>query len=221
MPQPFEVEVVRESASLAGPIFIGLGALAAAVITALTANWRHQKQLTHDRELHTKQLEQDRGLRREEFEHDRRMRQRENIRVVLDDVLADERVLRRAANDFFDELDEVEAKRINLEEEGASFEGVELDRLYEPVLKFRIELHKYLAEAHYDSVKLRVRMGNDPLVDAHESIANTIEKRLDGAEGEGWPVRTADQRETDRRNEELVDDAQTQFLVACANWHTS
>ncbi len=44
-----KVVVVHESASLLGPILLAAGAVAAAGITVLTANWRHRKQLEHDR----------------------------------------------------------------------------------------------------------------------------------------------------------------------------
>jgi hypothetical protein len=221
MPQPLEVDVVQEGASLIGPILIGLGAVAAAVLTALTANWRHRKQLAHDRELQKKQLEHDRVLRREELEHDREMRKRENARVVLDEVLSNERALRHAANDFFDAVDKAEVEQLRLQKEGADQDSNKLERLHRETLECRMKLHELLADAHYDTVKLLVRMGGHSVVELYEAIADTISERVDALETGERTLRTSQEKEADRQAAKRINDAQVEFLAACVGWHTS
>lgn len=99
LPQPLEIKEVGENASaLVGPIVIAATALLGAMLTAYTANRRHQHQLEHDSERQRAQLEHDSERQQEQLahdsrrheeqlEHDRDMRRRDHVYDTLDSVV--------------------------------------------------------------------------------------------------------------------------------------
>lgn len=234
LPQPLAIDVVHEGSSLSGPIFIALGALAAAILTAVTANIRHRRQLSHDRDLQVKQLEHhrdlhrqelehDRDLHREQLQHDRSMRRRENARRILDEVIVNERTLRNTADDFFTAVESSERERSEIDSGVGNLDATQsrVSAIEAKVLDKRAELHSQLADAYADSVKLRIRFGDDDLVEMYGAIADRIRERVDALGSDNSSPRTEDQKARDGELEEQISDAQSAFLAACSAWHTS
>lgn len=241
LPQPLEVDVAHEGASLLGPVLIAIGGVIAAALTAgltvVTANRRHRIQLEQDRILQEAQLQHDRQVRhqqlandqetlRHQLKHDREMRHRENVQRFLDGAVEREWQFRYAVEGFVREVARAERWRSDLESEGMADGpeevGAEIVKRQRKLLERLQQLVELHSERLDDSVLLSVRMGNHELPKLHQDSIEAIGKKLNtvgvGLSDE-WTLRTTGQRRSEEEAEDRVGSAQVSFLRACKRWY--
>lgn len=242
VPQPLEVDVVHEGASLLGPTLIAIGGVAAAALTAgltvITANRRHRVQLEQDRILQEAQLDHDRQVRGQQLQHDqeallnqlqhdREMRHRENVQRFLDSAVERERQFRYSVEDFARKMLRAENWRSDLE--SSEYAASDPDWAKGEIAERReqlMELQNRTLDLHSDrlddSVLLTVRMGGHEVAKCHGDAVNSIGEMLScigvGLSGD-WGLRTPEQKRNEKEAAEKVTSTQAAFLQACKRWY--
>ena len=229
MPQPLEVELVGEGCewllSLIGPLAIALGALGAAMLSIRFANRRHQEQLEVDRELHKERLAHDRELAGMQLEHDRRARYREHVQQTLDSVIERTQELCRSSYLHMDAVEEVEQERSEMEAElpGDIADNKQAMRRW---LELQIQLleegsniHRRLAEARGDSLRLRVRLGEHEIVARHEEVVDAVDALVEAQHMADERNRTPAEKAEGKKLDQEVTEKETRFLKTCASWN--
>jgi hypothetical protein len=232
LPQPFEVDVSHEGASLVGPILVAVGAIIAsgltAALTVLFANRRHREQLKADRDLHLDQLRADRVLQKDQLEHDRglqlqqleanekrlerqlaydrEIRFREAVQGFLDEVLERERSLRYFLDEYVYAVDRAEDRRLQIESDSDLSGDAKTERikgLHEELLKKRTEASRRIFDAIGDSILLRIRTGQNDVVVKHGAVLSAMRARIETIPaGDDWQLRSDRQKEEEATAEE-------------------
>lgn len=201
MPEPAQVIVVRESASLLGPILIASGALLAAILTVLTANWRHRKQLEHDQEVQRALLRQDRELR-----------YREHVQQVLDTAMdqAAQAVLTIADGARTTEAIEADPAR-------RRGQGLKLEKTHMAASR---DSFRALTEARSTLLRLLLRFGGESdVTETLDALLRALKRRVDAFVEAEQRMRTEEEKAADRRLAEEIHASQAAFHRACAKWH--
>lgn len=204
---------VKNESSLLGPILVAVGAVAAAILTVITANWRQSKQLKQDRELQRAQLERDRELRQEELAHDREMRYRERVQLVVDETVAQQGKFREAFTEYVRAIEQAERDL----PEGSK---LPLDRATE-LIKQSTALTVQLTASFQQTMRLTLRLGQHRLVDLHGKISERTKEAVPDEDWDGRAVRTQEQRREFEDAKEAVELAHTAFLVGTLMWNFS
>lgn len=174
--------------AIGGPVLVLLGAIAAAVIAAKTAGRRQERQLAND------QL-----ALREQLAHDRKLRYEAHVRDVLDRVVED---VDKALNAH------VAFKRATLALERARREEEDVAGRFENWKKRRSESIKALEEVLSDSARLRLRLGDHPVVAAHLALHAAWMEHENALDEGGDGNRSEEQIE---RSEQLNEEAGERF----------
>jgi hypothetical protein len=227
---------VREGASLVAPILIGLGALAAAILTAITANRRLRRQLAHDRELHSdlmktdrelreKQLEHDRELREKQLEHDREIHQgrldhermlryREHVQQLLDSLLGEVQDLTLDLHQYAASVLETPLGEPSDGQEKGSSKQRDLGLLEEST-----SIYRSVIKLRTSALQLGLRLGQHAeIFTTLTALSTAIGKRLKnlGADHEAdWAAK----KSKDQMLGEDVDAREQAFFLACAAWY--
>jgi hypothetical protein len=192
--EPIDVHLTGGNA-LGSQLLIAAIALIGVLITVLTANWRHHKQ-----------LEEDRALRADDLAHDRHMRDREHIRMAVDKALdrltesvsALSRATTAAATveDIRDEEREAEAtgdseRQLDLVKEAMKAEDALAAALGAS--------HQATTAQMQASLRLRMWVGADePITDTHADLADQLR---------GWHAATTAAVESNRDEQQQEHEA--------------
>jgi hypothetical protein len=221
MGRVLEVKLVESDSALhsviavLGPILVLLAAIAAAAIAARTAGKRQKRQLEHDRSVFYGQLA-----------HDRRMRYEAHLRDVFDAAFERVNSAVHASGAFRRATIRLEAlrdERDQLEEDGAEGQDLKplkakLKRAYGHFVKAGQVLDGRLAEITSDSARLRLRLGDDSMVDQHTKLHESWEELARSLKMAKERNRTEDQIQEEERIFSETGEAFSELMVSLEEW---